>query len=116
VSHPVFNDVFDEEFGFQEKDAWHVVNVFNYGGLFTMPEPELASNFGIPWIEPPSVLDKTVFTNVRRDMVYQSFCTLAELCARGNQFDDYCAAAVEGDWETVKEIIHSDYLSDQQNE
>jgi hypothetical protein len=112
LSYPVFNEIFETQFDFEESGAWHITSVFNYGGLFTRPEPDTAVNFGIPWIEDPSWESATVFPNLNRDTVYRSFCVFAELCDSTPQFSEYCNVAAGKKWPTFEKLVHEQYLED----
>jgi hypothetical protein len=109
LSYPAFNDIFATEFGFDESAAWHIINIFNYEGLFTLPERDIGTNLGIPWVEAPSWIANTIFPNVNRDTVYQSFCVYAQICGAGPQFDEYCGAAVGPTWPAIRAIVDEEY-------
>jgi hypothetical protein len=89
---PVFESSYMSNFAFEESDSVYVTTVYNEGGLFTTPEPEIANNFGVPWIDG---------TGIARDTRYQSICTMHQMCFTEGFLDDYCEQTVD-DWDDVK--------------
>jgi hypothetical protein len=94
LSFPAFNDFFRAALRFSKDDAWYIINVHNYEGIFTKQEPDIAVNLGIQWVPQESFWDFTVFRTFARDTVYQSFCTVAAKCGQMDKFKEYCTAAV----------------------
>jgi hypothetical protein len=94
LSFPIYNDYFMSLFELSEDDAWYIINVHTSEGLFTGPEPALATNIAVPWIATPSFFDEIVISSWVRDTVYKTLCTLGELCHVHSQLDEYCLAAI----------------------
>ena len=94
ISFPTFNDYFRYALDFDDEDSIFVTNLFNYDGFFTLPEPKVATNIGIPYVTNPFPL--------RRDEVYQTFCTMAEMCGFGPKFTNYCSAVISNVDEITK--------------
>jgi hypothetical protein len=88
LSLPVFNDFFQYAYDFGPEDALYITNVYNYEGTFALPEPAVATNIGIPWVTSSSI---------SRDTVYRSVCTMAELCGKSEQFQEFCIASIGED-------------------
>lgn len=91
VSFPVTNDFFTWEFSLDKSHAGLITNIYNYEGLFSEQEPGIANNIGVLWI-PTSA--------VRRDSIYQSFCTMAVSCG-SNKYEEYCRAAIGDDMDEI---------------
>lgn len=112
LSMPAFNDFFIYSYDFSEIDATFITNVFNYGGLFALPENNIASNIGIPWVSDSFDTIAACSTegicelSAEKDSVYRSFCTIADMCGKVEQFGHYCEAVIG---QTHVELIH-DYL------
>ena len=87
ISFPVFNDYLQNYFDFEDDDSIYITNVYNYNGLYSMQEPNLATNIGIPQNEHQFSVDT--------DSVYKTFCTIAEMCGEGPKFSNYCSSTVE---------------------
>jgi hypothetical protein len=85
-SFSVFNDFLASQYDLNQNDAFYITNVFNHYGIFSLQEPNLATNFGILTIPNPIL---------NRDTIYLSFCMLAELCDERLKFNDYCESIIE---------------------
>jgi hypothetical protein len=89
---PVFETTYMGDFDYDEMDAVYISTVFNDGGIFSAPEPTMANNFGVPWLDGGGVA---------RDTRYRSICTMYEMCFHEGFLDDYCEQTVD-DWDDIK--------------
>jgi hypothetical protein len=78
---PVFETSYMSNFDFDDSDAIYVTTVYNQGGLLTAAEPDIANNFGVPWIEAGGIA---------RDTRYRSACTMYQMCFVEGFLEDYC--------------------------
>jgi hypothetical protein len=108
VSFPVLDDMLKVIFEVDELEdhAGYVTNIHTSKGWFTMPEPELANNYAIPWVplglsgslaETASAIGRLKPTSSMRDSVYRTFCILEEMCGRSRQFGQYCSDVIGHD-------------------
>lgn len=97
ITLPAFNDYFLNSFDFDDEDAIYITNVYNFNGWFTMQEPDVATNIGIPWISGSNFIE--------RDSVYRTFCTITEMCGYSQQFYNYCKTVV-GDMDEITDYFN----------
>lgn len=109
ISFPIGNDLFEMMFDFSSSFIGFVTNIYNVDGFFSDQEPAYATNIGI---EMP-VFDKKKFCssgiceiNSKTDNVYRTFCTISELCGKGDRFEYYCENIIgENDLQTIRESL-----------
>ena len=109
ISFPIDNDLFETLFEFQSSYISLATNVYNVDGFFSGQEPRYATNIGIDM----PIFDKTKFCtsgiceiNSKTDNVYRTFCTMSEICGKGNQFGYYCENIIgKEDLETIRESL-----------
>jgi hypothetical protein len=89
---PVVETSYMSRFDFDEPDVVYTTTVYNHDGVFTGPEPEIANNFGVPWIEGGGIA---------RDTRYRSICTMYKICFVEGFLDEDCEQTVD-DWDNVK--------------
>ena len=93
LSFPLDIDFIQHLFEFPTFYTSYITNVFNVDGWFSHPDSNYAVNIGIDTsIFIKRFLCTSGFCDFfsRTDNVYQSFCTMAELCGKANQFNYYC--------------------------
>jgi hypothetical protein len=97
LSFPAADDQIFYQFDFDEQATTFVTNIFNIGGKFGLQENDAGSNFAMP-VEFEHALSI--------DNIYQSFCTLADMCGRTGQFKEYCIAAIgQADFDGIQKYI-----------
>lgn len=109
VSLPIDNDLFNNMFDLDSSYLSLITNVYNVDGFFSSQEPNYATNIGI---EIP-VFDRKKYCtsgicNIKSktDNVYRTFCTISEICGRGNQFNYYCENIIgKKDIETIHQSL-----------
>jgi hypothetical protein len=95
-SLPIFTDPLMARLEMSEFDSGTVTTVYNYGGLYSAPENEVGTNVGMPWHRK---------SDTEQDGVYDSFCTLSELCGHAAQFDRFCRAAIGSELEAIRDYL-----------
>ena len=80
-----FNDFFEWSFDLDDEMAVYITNIYNFDGMYTAQEPGLANNIGVPWV---------LKQILKRDLVYESFCTIVESCHANDQYEEFCHAAI----------------------
>lgn len=108
LAFPVYNDYLEFTFDLEDENSIEIYNIYNFDSLFTMSEPEVATNIGYyaPDSYFPRCSGKICNFKVASRLIYQNFCSLAENCGKGYQFDQYCRAILGDDIvDTIRENI-----------
>jgi hypothetical protein len=95
-SLPLFNDALMARVHLDVLGAGSLSNIYNTGGLYSVPEMGIGSNYGVPSI-PRSI--------VEQDGVYESLCTLAEVCGRRGQLGAYCSSILGDHYDVIKDFL-----------
>ena len=97
LSFPVEMDFVQRRFRFDDSYMNYITNVFQSDGVFSMPDGDHAINIAmdIPSFH-QSKHCSSDFCEVfsRFDNIYRTFCTMSEICDKGNQFHEYCKTTI----------------------
>ncbi|KAK8857733.1 hypothetical protein M9Y10_016141 [Tritrichomonas musculus] len=97
ISFPIELDFLQNWFHYSLSDASLVTNVFNVESFFSVPDTQYANNIGI---DTPAYQKSKYCTSdfcemfSKLDNVYKTFCSMSEICGKGNQFDYYCQKTI----------------------
>lgn len=97
ISFPVEMDIVQNRFRYDDSYMNYITNVFQSDGVFSMPDGDHTINIAIDI--PPfhqSKFCSSDFCEVfsRFDNIYRTFCTMSEICNKGNQFNEYCKTTI----------------------
>ena len=114
ISFAIDNNLFNLMFGFSLPFVSLVTNVYNVEGFFSDQEPRYATNIGINI----PVFDKKKFCtsgicdiNSKTDNVYRTFCTISEICGKGNRFNYFCENIIgKDDVETIRMSLKNENI------
>ena len=104
LSFPMKMNFLENLFHFYTKDISYVTNILNIGGFFSHHDSDYATYIGIN----THIFYKSDFCDVfsRADNIYRSFCTMPEICRKGNQFNYYCLYTIgERNLEIIRKSV-----------
>lgn len=105
-------DFLESLFHYPESYISYVTHVFNVDGIFSHIDSDNANNIGI---DTPLFYQSKWCTSgfcdifSRTDHIYRSFCTMSEICGKGNQFNYYCVNTIgEKNLEIIRESLQDE--------
>lgn len=109
ISFPMDMNFLEHLFHFPSSYMSYVTNVFNIDGIFSHPDSDHAINIGIDMpIFYKSKFCSSGFCEIfsKTDNIYRTFCTMSEICGKGNQFNYYCKNTIgEKNLEIIRESL-----------